>query len=158
MTLDPIPYLKSIRSSTASMEKQRQISAPGESSTCDEILDLSIADMAAARLTRSLRARHPQARRSDIDASGGSCHIPAGDVVAIGGRDLRPRTPEQPFPDEAELANDNLGRFVVLLVLLLAVAGGYLYTVFGPDDRRAIEVTPPESPAIRIVSLERGDA
>lgn len=152
MMLDPVPYLKSMRSQAASAEIRPE--APAR----DDVLDLSIADMAAARLTRSLRARRPHPQRPRTEASGGSARIPASDIVAIGGGSLRRRTPEQPFPDDAELANDNVGRFVVLLVLLLAVAGGYVYTTFRADDRRAIEVTPPDRPGIKIVALERGDA
>jgi hypothetical protein len=150
MRLDPIPYLKSTRAQSASADRRP---AMLDGSVREDVLDLTIADMAAARLTRSLRASRTEMPGSRI---AGSSRVPASDIVAIGGRDLRRRTPEQPFLDEAELANDNLGRFVLLLILLLTVAGGYAYTTFRADDRRAIEVAPPLSPQIRIVSLERG--
>jgi len=148
MTLDPVPYLKSIRAAT-------DAGKPAVDTSSHDVLDLSVADMAAARLTRSLRARRPKVGRFPSSGSGGRYCIPASDVVAIGGGDLRRRSPDQPFPDEAELANDNLGRFMVLLILLMAVAGGFFYSTLSTDDRRAIEVTPPDSPDIRITALER---
>jgi len=137
VAVDPIAYLAPSHS-------------PAVGSADQDVLELTAADIAAARLTRSLRI----ARAKQMKASSRIAVIPARDIVPIGGVDLRPRTPEQPFADEAELANDNFGRLSLLVVLLLAMIGGYSYTMFRSDDRRAIEVTPPDNAAIKVVMLD----
>lgn len=136
--VDPTAYLSALR-------------LPMFESADEDVLELTAADVAAARLTRSLR----MSRTKQMRAPSRIAAIPARDIVPIGGVDLRPRTPEQPFADEAELANDNFGRLSLLVVLLLAVIGGYAFTTFRGDDRRAIEVTPPDNASIKIVMIDR---
>jgi len=136
--VDPTSYLSAMHSPTVE-------------SADEDVLELTAADVAAARLTRSLRI----SRSKQMQAPSRIAVIPAHDIVPIGGVNLQPRTPEQPFADEAELANDNFGRLSLLVVLLLAVIGGYAFTTLRGDDRRAIEVTPPENAAIKIAMIDR---
>lgn len=145
IAIDPALYAPSAKSSS---ERAGDVvpgsGLAGSAERDDEdILDLTIADMTAALLIRSLR-KH---------SSTGASSIPARDIVPIGGSSLRSRTPEQPFEDEPESANDNFSRFALLLVLLLAVVGGYAFTALKADDRRAIEVQPPESALTKITML-----
>lgn len=149
MAIDPSAYAALVGSSA---ERGSAADKVGQAEPAEEgIHDLTVADVAAARLTRSLR----MSRAKPVRAASRIGVIPARDIVPIGGANLRPRTPEQPFADEAELANDNFGRMSLLVILLLAVIGGYSYTMFRGDDRSAIEVTPPDNAAIKIVMLDR---
>jgi hypothetical protein len=153
MAIDPSAYLPMVGSSAERGYEAEFVAdrANQAESAGDDIHDMTVADIAAARLTRSLR----MARAKPIGAKLRIGVIPARDIVPRGGANLRPRTPEQPFADEAELANDNFGRLSLLVILLLAVIGGYFFTAFRGDDRSAIEVTPPDNAAIKIAMLER---
>jgi|GEM_PF-6739976 len=146
--LDSLAYLKAARAGDAGggeVVATKQVapaaSMPGATPR-DDILDLAKADLSVVRLSR----RDNDNRTGQV----GRRRIPPEDIVAIGGTNLEPRTADQPFRDASDAANDNLGRVLLLVALLVAVIGGYALTAFGHDTRRAIEVVPPESPAIRI--------
>jgi hypothetical protein len=140
MMLDSLDYLKA-----AHVEKP----AARPAAAREDILDLAVADLSVVRLTRSENDNR-------AGQAGQRGRIPRSDIVAIGGTNLEPRSAEQPFDDASDVANDNLGRVLLLVALLVSVVGGYALTAFAPDNRRAIEVTPPDSPAIRISSSEQG--
>ena len=139
--LDSLAYLKDARAGKVAADKPVVRRAP--TSPRDDILDLAVADPSVVRLTR----RDNDNRTGQAE---GRRRIPPGDIVAIGGTNLQPRSAEQPFEDAPEVANDNLGRVLLLVALLVAVVGGYALTAFSPDNRRTIEVTPPDSPQTRV--------
>ncbi len=144
MTLDPLPYLKARAQEARGREAEGEAAPPAE----EPILDLTFADMEAAR---RLRAGEAADRPSAMD--GALARIPSRDVVSIGGRSLRARTPEDPFYDETEIANDNAVRCMLLLAMLIAVMAGYAFTSLWHDQRRVIEVTPPSDGSTRIVMV-----
>ncbi|TVR09335.1 MAG: hypothetical protein EA385_07345 [Salinarimonadaceae bacterium] len=96
--------------------------------TAGDIIDLTAAQMQAASRLRAARRRA----------------VPMGAVVAVGGRDLRLRSVEQPFPDERPV-RDGVARLILLCALLVGMSGGYLYVTGLSPERSVIEVTPPES-------------
>lgn len=93
------------------------------------VLDLTKAQMEAAARLRAARRRA----------------IPLRDVVAVGGRDLRARSVEQPFPPEERSTREGLPRLVLLVALLAGMSGGYLYVTRLVPERPVIEVSPPET-------------
>jgi hypothetical protein len=144
MALDAIDRLKAAQANK--LPTSRQEARIDSHLLDDDVHELTVADMAAARLVRSLR-------------QGGAANdrlsrIPAEDIVPVGGTDLRKPTPEAPFDDDSEVANDNSGRMLFLVTLLLVVLGGYAYSVLTENERSAIEVTPPDDASSRIVMLD----
>lgn len=93
------------------------------------VLDLTTAQMEAAARLRATRRRA----------------IPLRDVVAVGGRDLRARSVEQPFPPEERAGREGGARLVLLVALLVGMSGGYLYVTRLAPERPVIEVSPPET-------------